>query len=110
VGLLSRILGPDPDPAATMPEVEPFATREDDGSIAAKATVPKLDQSTLKVERKGEGRFVVSGTMWVRPRRFRWMTQDFVFEVELPEAAGREVMTSYDDPTLTIRVATKEPV
>jgi HSP20 family molecular chaperone IbpA len=87
--------------------VVPIDIREDDGVFVVTASAPKLDPRSLRIEHKGEGHFVVRGTMWVRPRRFRWASQNVVFDFELPEAA-QEPLVSYDDPTLTIRVKASE--
>jgi HSP20 family molecular chaperone IbpA len=86
--------------------IVPVDIREGDGMIIVTANAPKLDPRSLKIEHTGEGHFVVRGTMWVRPGRFRWASQDVVFDFELPEAADEEPSVSYEDPTLTIRVKT----
>lgn len=54
--------------------------------------------------RRDKGHFVVLGVAWVRPRRWQWLTQEVVFDLDLPEDFDGEVSTSYDDPTLTIRL------
>jgi hypothetical protein len=108
-GVLARLVGAAaPDPMATMPSVEPVATPEDDGTIKVREHVPKLDPASLHLEHKGKGHFVVRGIMWVRPRKLQWLTQNVVFDLHLPEAADGELRTSYDDPTLTIRVPPQE--
>jgi hypothetical protein len=93
-----------PDPMATMPKVEPVATREDDGTITFTAIVPKLDPKSVRIDRKGKGHFVVRGVSWVRPRWWQWLSQDVVFDLELPEALDGTLTTSYDDSTLTMRL------
>jgi hypothetical protein len=101
--LVDRIFGR-PDPMATMPKVEPVATRDEDGTVSFTAIVPKLDPKTLRIERRGKGHFVVRGVSWVRPRRWQWLSQDVVFDLELPEELDGTLATTYDDPTLTIRL------
>jgi hypothetical protein len=101
--LLDQIFGR-PDPMTTKPKVKPVATREDDGTITFTAIVPKLDPKSVQIDRKGKGHFVVRGVSWVRPRWWQWLAQDVVFDLELPEALDGTLTTSYDDPTLTIRL------
>ena len=84
--------------------VVPVDIRERDGRVIVTANAPKLDPRSLPIEHRGEGHFVVRGTMWVRPRRLRWLSQDVGFDFELPEAADEEPSVAYDDPTLTIRL------
>ena len=75
-----------------------------DGTFSLTAHVPKLDRRTLRVEDKGSGHYVVHGTMWVRPGRVRWFTQEVVFDLQGPETMSGEPSVHYEDPTLTIHV------
>jgi hypothetical protein len=52
--LLDQMFGR-PDPMRTVPNVEPVATRDDDGTITFTAIVPKLDPKSVRIDRQGKG-------------------------------------------------------
>lgn len=62
VRLIDRVFGRS-HPVATLPEVEPFATRDEDGTITLVAIVPKLDPKTVRIDRLDKGHFVVRGRL-----------------------------------------------
>jgi HSP20 family molecular chaperone IbpA len=91
-----------------VPHIDPDVKRDDDGTVTLTAKIPGLDPASLQVEHAGAGHFVVRGSVRPVQRGLRRVKEDLVFNLHLPEASDWQLTTSYDDPTLTIRVPARE--